>query len=79
MLFRKRAQEMQIRRNGRDTKQVLAVARKIGKEEQLKMRVEFAMVQGLDQEQCALWERVLEGNRIVGKKGETIMAIMKDA
>lgn len=78
-MFRKRAQEMQTRRAGRDTNHVLAVARKMGKEEQLKMRVTFAAVQNLDQEQCMLWERVLEDCPIIGKKGETVMAIMKDA
>lgn len=76
--FRKKAQEMQTRRNGRQTSQVLSVARKMGKEEQVKMRVQFAMVQNIDDEQCRLWERVLEDNKIVGKKGETIMAIMRD-
>ena len=68
---------MQARRNGRKSNEVIGVARKLGKEFQLKMRIEFAMVQDLDDEQCRLWERVLEDIKVVGKKGETIMAIMR--
>lgn len=72
--FRRRAQQMQARKNGQATQHVINVARKMGKDDQLKQRVHFAMVRDLDQEQCKLWQRVLEEQPIV-HKGETMMAI----
>lgn len=72
--FRLRAQRMQARKNGQTTQHVINVARKMGKEDQLKQRVHFAMVKDLDEEQCRLWKMVLEDQPIVGK-GDTMMAI----
>lgn len=75
-MFRKRAQQMQACRQARETNHVIGVARKMGKEDQLKMRVQFASISEIDAEQCRLWKRVLQDSQLVSKKGETIMAVM---
>lgn len=76
-LFRKRNQELQTRRSAWEAKQILNVARKIGKDDALKMRIKYAMVQDLDAEQCRLWKMVLADCKTVTTKGETVMAVME--
>jgi len=73
-IFRRRAQQMLARKNGQATQQVINVARKMGKGDQLKQRVHFTVVQDLDQEQSELWKRVLEDQPLC-HKGETMMAV----
>lgn len=77
-VFRIKAQQMQACRQARETNHVIGVARKMGKEDQLKMRVQFACINEIDKEQCDLWKRVLEDSRLVSKKGETIMTVMEN-
>lgn len=77
-MFRAKAQQMQACRQARETNHVIGVARKMGKEDQLKLRVEFAVINQIDGEQCRLWKRVLEDSQLVSKKGETIMAVMEN-
>lgn len=77
-LFRLKAQQMQACRQARETNHVIGVARKMGKEDQLKMRVQFASISEIDKEQCRLWKQVLEDSRLVSKKGETIMTVMEN-
>lgn len=77
-VFRLKAQQMQACRQARETNHVIGVARKMGKEDQLKMRVQFASISEIDAEQCRLWKRVLGDAQLVSKKGETIMAVMEN-